>query len=149
MGLISCRAHLAAQREKAVHKTEGFVVSSRSKLDPYQDDLLYVCVIDSLTVDFLRGLPRNMKHSFTRCYDKTYTTRVYYVTPRRRNCNSLFACLFLCLHSRCYGYTHTPCILRIYISGGVNVPWIPGRRTGRHLSRPLPLSHLLHHLLRF
>ena len=57
MGLIPCRAHLAAQREKAVNETEGFVVSSRSKLDPYQDDLLYVCVIDSLTVDFLRSTP--------------------------------------------------------------------------------------------
>ena len=85
MGLIPSRAHLAAQREKAVTRTERFVVSSRSKLDPYQDDLLYVCVIDSLTVDLLRGLPGNMNHLFTRCYDKTYTTRVYYVTPRRRN----------------------------------------------------------------
>ena len=85
IGLIPSRTYLAAQRKKAVNGTEGFVVSSRSKLDPYQDDLLYVCVIDSLTVDLLRGLPGNMKHSFTRCYDKTYTTRVYYVTPRRRN----------------------------------------------------------------
>ena len=28
-------------------KTEGFVVVSRSTLDPYHDDLLYVCVINS------------------------------------------------------------------------------------------------------
>ena len=52
MGLIPCCAHLAAQREKAVNETEGFVVSSRSKLDPYQDDLLYVCVIVSLWTFF-------------------------------------------------------------------------------------------------
>ena len=75
MGLIPCRAHLAAQREKAVNETEGFVVSSRSKLDPYRDDWLYVCVIDSLTVDFLRSTPslaattkKKKKKSCLLCY---------------------------------------------------------------------------------
>ena len=34
-----------------------------SKLDPYQDDLLYVRVINSLRGGFLRGFPRNTKHN--------------------------------------------------------------------------------------
>ena len=39
-------------------KTEDFVVISRSKLDPYQDDLLYGRVIKfiALTMGFLPGL---------------------------------------------------------------------------------------------
>ena len=111
MGLIPCRAHLAAQREKAVNETEGFVISSRSKLDPYQDDLLYVCVTDSLTVDFLRSIPSLAA--------TTKLTQLVFITSRNvvETCNNLFVRPLLCLHSRCYGYTHThtPCILRIYI----------------------------------
>ena len=45
---------------------EGFVVISRSKLDPYQVDLLYIRVMNSSHNGFLRDLPRNktfLKHS--------------------------------------------------------------------------------------
>ena len=46
MGLIPCRAHPPPQRTKLSPRTVGFVVISRSKLDPYQYDLLYVRVIN-------------------------------------------------------------------------------------------------------
>ena len=46
MGLIHCRSHPPPQRKKMSPKTEGFLVISRSKLDPYQYDLLYVRVIN-------------------------------------------------------------------------------------------------------
>ena len=53
MGLIPCRAYSAAQRKHYVSpKTEGFAVISRSKRDPYQDDLLYVRVINSSHNEF-------------------------------------------------------------------------------------------------
>ena len=92
MGLTPCRAHLAAQREKAVNETEGFVVSSRSKLDLYQDDLLYVCVIYSLTVDFLRSTPSLAA--------TTKLTQFVFIMLRHLEvtCNNLFGRLLLCLH---------------------------------------------------
>lgn len=49
MGKIPC-VHFAAR------KTEGFVVVSRAKLDPYQDDLLYVRVINVSHNGFHRGV---------------------------------------------------------------------------------------------
>ena len=69
-------------------KTAGFVVISRSKLDPYLDDFLYVRVINSSQNVFFVGYRRIRN---TRCvrfiidcslrfagYDKTYTARVSY-----------------------------------------------------------------------
>ena len=67
----------------AARKTEGFVVLSHSKLDLYQDDLLYVRVINSSQWAFfvvyhemwitsthttgLSGLPRNKKRKLCVC----------------------------------------------------------------------------------
>ena len=51
---------LHAQRKKAVTQTGGFVVISRSKLDPHQEDLLYIRVAH--TTGLPRVLLRNMKH---------------------------------------------------------------------------------------
>ena len=45
--LIICRAHGTAQQKRPSQKTECFSVILRSKLDPYQDDLLYIHVINS------------------------------------------------------------------------------------------------------
>ena len=47
MGLIFYSAHYAARIKMFSLTTEGFVVISQSKLDPYQDNLLYVRVINS------------------------------------------------------------------------------------------------------
>ena len=43
-------------------KTAGFVVIPHSKLNPYRDNLVYLRVSLTNTMDFPSGLPRNEKH---------------------------------------------------------------------------------------
>ena len=66
MGLISDSAHSDAWRKKAVTGDWRYFVILRSKLDLYQDGLLYVRVISSshnFFFFFVRGLPQNKKYS--------------------------------------------------------------------------------------
>ena len=68
-GLIPCVHYWAwEQRRKTVAEDWRLLVHiSRSKLHPYQDDLLYVRVINAHTRVFLRWLPQNMKHLCNFC----------------------------------------------------------------------------------
>ena len=69
MGLIPCVHYWAwEQRKKTVTGDwRLLVLVSRSNLHPYQDDLLYVHVINADTRVFLRWLPLNMKHLCNFC----------------------------------------------------------------------------------
>ena len=91
MGLISDSAHSDAWRKKAVTGDWRYFVIFRSKLDPYQDDLLYVRVISS---------SHNFFYFFV-VYRKIRNTRFVVLGFLLQ----LLVCLLLCFLLNYYYYT--------------------------------------------
>ena len=116
IGPIHCRADSPAQCKKAVNEDWWYCCYFilHSKLDPYQDDLLYVRVINSLRGGFLRGFPRNTKTQLFLWLTKL--TQLVCLLWLRRNLRNSFSLFFFSFFLHGYDKTYTTLVFYFTIN---------------------------------